>query len=91
MSLIFFPNADSNHIYENLLSDNIKSTLTRKEFIFSYENLMELINSNINLLDDAYDNIHKDLEYIDRQTDKIGNYNKVLKKIRKIEKDDRKL
>lgn len=83
MTFIMDPHSDSNHIYEKLLLGNIEPALTRKEFIFSFENLMELINSNISLLDDAYDNIHSDLEYIDRQTDKIGGNYKALKKLKK--------
>lgn len=79
-TFIMNPYADSNHIFEKLLSGDIKSTLTRKEFIFSFENLIELMNSNISLLDDAYDNIHNDLEYINKQTNEIGNSLKVLKK-----------
>ncbi len=73
-------NADPHHIYEKLLTNDIKPALSRKEFIFSFENLMELINSNIGLLDDAYDNIHSDLEHIAKQTEDINNFYKLLKR-----------
>lgn len=81
-TLILMPHSDPKHIYEKLLLGDIEPALTRKEFIFSFENLMELISNNINLLDDAYDNIHSDLEYIDKQTDEIGGRQKVLNKIK---------
>ena len=84
MTFIIDSNSDPNHLYEKLLSENVKPALSRKEFIFSFENLIEIINKNISLLDDAYDNIHKDLEYIDRQTDEIGGSYKALKKRKTI-------
>lgn len=83
MTLITNPHTDTNHIYEDILSNDFETTLTRKDFIFSFENIMEQINSNISLLDDAYDNIHKDLEYIDKQTNEIGRNYKILKKRKK--------
>lgn len=82
MTVITNPHSDPNHLYEKLLLGNIKPALTRKEFIFSFENIIELINNNINLLNDAYDNIHSDLEYINKQTEEIGDYHKALKKIK---------
>lgn len=82
-TFIIAPYSDPNHIYEKLLLGDIEPALSRKEFIFSFENLMELVNNNISLLDDAYDNIHSDLEYIDKQTDEIGDNYKALKKIKK--------
>lgn len=81
------PNSDPNHIYERLLLGNIEPALTRKEFIFSFENFMELINNNINLLDDAYDNIHSDLEFINKQIDEIEGHNKIFKKFKKSGKN----
>ncbi len=76
------PDTDPNHIYEKLLLGNNEPALTRKEFIFSFENLIELANGNISLLDDAYANIYSDLVFIDKQTDEIGGYIKALRKIR---------
>lgn len=78
-TLITNPHSDPHRLYENLLSGNIQPAFTRKEFIFSFENLMELLNDNLALLDDAYDNIHKDLEFIDKQTNKIGRHYRSLK------------
>lgn len=86
ITFIIEPHSDPSHLYEKLLSSDIEPALSRKEFIFSFENLIELINNNISLLDDAYDNIHSDLEYIDKQTGEIGGNHKALKKIKEDSK-----
>ncbi len=83
MTFLADPNTDPNHMYEKLLLGNVKSSLSREEFIFSFENILEIINNNISLLDDAYENIHGDLEFINRQTDEIGGNYRSLKKIKK--------
>ncbi len=87
-SACVFPHSDCNHIYEDLFSDDIKPALTRKDFIVSFEKLMEIIKDNISLLDDAYDNIHSDLEYIDKETDKIGGGIKAMRKYQKNKKSN---
>jgi len=87
-SLMLFPHSDINNIYEKLLSGNIEPAFTRKEIVLSFEEIMELLNSNINLLNDVYDNIHPELEIINKQTDDIGGYHSVLKKIKKIDKEN---
>lgn len=76
------PNSDPNQLFEKLLYGNIEPAFTKKEIIFSFENIMELIKSNINLLDDAYDNIHSELEIIDKQTNEFGGKLKALKKLK---------
>lgn len=86
MTLITDPHSDPSHIYEKLSLGEVKPAFSRKEFIFSFENLIELVNNNVGLLDDAYDNIHSDLEYIDRQTDEIGGKYKALRKIKRESK-----
>lgn len=86
-SLMISPYSDPNQLFEKLLSDNIEPAYTRKEIIFGFENMVELLNSNISLLDDAYDNIHSELEIIDKQTDEIGGQSKAAKKIRKLRKE----
>lgn len=78
------PQADPNHLFEKILSDNIDESFTRREVIDSFENTMDLIQNNINLLDDAYDNIHKELENIDRETEELSGRSKVLKKLKKV-------
>ncbi len=83
MTFMLDPCSDPNHIFDKLLLGDIKPAFSRKDFIFSFENLMELINDNISLLDDAYNNIHDDLKYIDKQTNEIGGNYKVLKRIKK--------
>lgn len=84
-TLIINPNSDPNQLFEKLVRGNINPAFTRKEVIFSFENMIELIKNNINLLDDAYDNIHYELEIIDKQTDELGGRLKVLKKIKQEE------
>lgn len=79
-SLVLSPNSDPYNIYAKMFDENIEKAFTRKEIIFSYENTIELIKNNINLLDDAYDNIHSELEVINNQTNEIGGYLKVLRK-----------
>ena len=78
-TLITVPHSDPHQLYEKLLSEKIKPAFTRKDFIFSFENIMELINDNLSLINDAYDNIHGDLEFIDKETDKIGRHYRSLK------------
>jgi len=85
MSLIFHPNSDPNQLFEKLFN-GVNPAFTRKEIIFSFENMMELIKNNINLLNDAYDNIHSELEFIDKQTDEIGGYFEIAKIKRKNKK-----
>lgn len=82
-SLIFQPDSDPNKLFEKLLFDSIEPAFTRQEIIFSFENIMELLNNNIKLLDDAYDNIHSELEVINKQTNEIGGNFKALKKMKK--------
>ena len=81
-SLMLEPNSDPNMLFNMLVSNNIEPAFTRKEVIFSFENIMELIQSNIQLLDDAYHNIHSELVIIDKQTDEFGGYSKVLRRIK---------
>lgn len=82
MTLMVTPHSDPNHLYEKLLFRSIDPALTRKEYIYSFEEFMELINQNINLLDDAYDSVHNRLECINKETDEIGGRSKALRKIR---------
>lgn len=88
-TLIISPDSDPNKLFEKLVRGNINPAFTRKEVIFSFENMMELIKNNISLLDDAYDNIHPELEVIDRQTDEIGGKVKALKKIKQEEQKNK--
>lgn len=79
-SFLMLSDFDQKHILEKMLSSEITPAFTRKEIIFSFENMMERIKDNIHLLDDAYENIHSYLEIIDRQTNELGGKNKILKK-----------
>lgn len=88
-TLIINPSSDPNQLFQKLVRCNMNSAFTRKEVIFSFENMMELIKDNISLLDDAYDNIHHELEVIDKQTDEIGGRIKALKKIKQEERKNK--
>lgn len=81
-SLLFTANSDPNCLFEKLLNGNIKQAYTNNDIKISFEKVLEVINNNLSLLDDAYDNIHSELEFIDNQTDEIGGVSKALKKIR---------
>ena len=79
-TLIFTSDIDSIEVLEKLIFNSITQSFNRKEVIFTYENIMELIQENIKLLDDAYDNIHCELEFIEKQTNEFGGMRKVLKR-----------
>lgn len=68
-SFISHPYADPNKLYEKLLELNPKKSYTRKEIIFAYENVIEYVKENSNLLDDVYDEIHHHLETINNEID----------------------
>ena len=77
-------------IYEQRRKMNLEMEKNKEILLDKFHKIMNnKKNKNKNQI--MKELFNEDLEYIDRQTDKIGNYNKVLKKIRKIEKDDRKL
>lgn len=78
-TLLIAPNSDPNRIFEKILNDNIKQAYTINDVIESYESVLNLINNNLSLLDDAYDNIHSELEFIDNQTNVINGTSKNLK------------
>lgn len=70
---------NSELLLKEFINSSFTPAFTRKEIIFSFENTMELIMNNIPLLDDAYDNIHSELQSI------VDNYErlKVKSKIKK--------
>ena len=74
--------ADPNQLFEKLLSNNIKPAYTRDDIVSSFDNIINLLNNNRGLLDDAYDNIHQELEIINNQIEEIGGYRKLRKRIR---------
>ena len=76
------PNCDPNRLFEKMLSGETMTALTRKEIIFSFENTIDLIQNNIDLLNDAYDNIQPDLAFINHQTNEIGGHIEAMKKIK---------
>ena len=79
-TLFLEPNCDPHNLSEQLILGNSFSPYSRKEIIFTFEEIIELVKSNINLLDSAYDNIHHELEFISQQIDEIGKNDKTLVK-----------
>ena len=71
-TLMLNPNIDINQIYTKLMFNKPHQIITREDYINSFERVLELVNENISLINDAYDNIHNDLEFIDNQTEEIG-------------------
>ncbi len=65
-----FLNLDEQKYYQDAYS--------RKEFIFLYERIIELLNNNKNLLNDCYSSIHSNLESISLNMKKTYNYEKVF-------------
>lgn len=70
--------ADPYHLFEKLSLDQTYQSYSRKEIIFTFEEIIELVKSNTNLLESAYDNIHPELEIISQQIDEIGRNDKTL-------------
>lgn len=67
-------------LIEELLNNESHQAFNRKEIIFSFENTMEHIMNNIPLLDDAYDNVHNELQSI------LDNYEILKAKTKKKKK-----
>lgn len=80
-SYIMETNVDPNNIFESLFYDNIKPAYTQNDIYQTFEKIVELSKDNITLLDDAYNEIHSDLELIQKETKENGGIFKVLKKI----------
>ena len=85
-SLLIDSNCDPYHLFEKVLSNETQSAFTRKEIIFSFENTLDLIKNNIDLLDEAYDNIQPDLAFINQQTDEFGGTISARKKIKQLKR-----
>jgi len=66
-------------VLEKLLFDSINPAFNKKEIISTFENIMELIQDNKKLLDDAYDNIHCELEFIEKQTNEFGDVREIAR------------
>ena len=77
-SPIEIPYADFNRLYEKVLESDKKDAYTFSKIVCDYEYITALARQNIRLLNDAYDDIHHNLEFINNETNKHGN--KLLKK-----------
>ncbi len=70
---------DYHHLFEKILQNSFSSNLTEEEFLTSAEKIITRFNDNRSLINDVYDNIHPDLDFISQQMDEIGNYNDIRK------------
>lgn len=86
-TLILNPEADRKNLFEKLVSEKNDYKLSRKELIVGWENIMTLLNDNISLLNDSYDNIHSDLSLIEEKTNEYGGLFKSWRKIKKLKKE----
>jgi len=77
-TLAFIPYGDPHNLYEQLFTGSIHSTLSRKDFIYHFEEIMELIHNHLPLLSDAYDEIHSELELICSQSKELERKSKIL-------------
>ena len=90
-TLLLSPYADPNNLFNRLAGDDeIKEAYNEEEVKDSYEKIIEMAANNQNLINDAYDNIHSELEFINRQTDEIGNAHKVNKIIKQKRKEKKR-
>ena len=80
LTLNILANLNSFPLIEELLNTESRQAFNRKEIIFSFENTMEHIMNNIPLLDDAYDNVHNELQSI------LDNYEILKAKTKKKKK-----
>ena len=87
-TLLLSPHADPNNLFYKLVGDEeIKEAFSEEEIKDSYEKTIETASNNQELINDAYDSIHSDLLFINRQTDEIGNtyeVNKIISKKKKM-------
>lgn len=74
------PNFDPHNLFEQLVLNDSYSSYSRKEVIFSFEEVMEMIKNNLYLLDSSYENIHLELQSISKQIDELRTHSKILKK-----------
>lgn len=72
------PYTDFNHLYEKVLESDKKDAYTFSKIICDYNYVVALARQNIRLLNDAYADVHHNLEFINNETNKYGN--KLLKK-----------
>lgn len=77
---MFIPNADPNFLFEKVMNNKLGEKIDRNDYIFDFEKTINIAKENINLLDDAYDNIHSELELIVNETNEKGGQMKRLKK-----------
>lgn len=81
-SLMLDPYNDSDSILELLYGDELGNDLTRKQVTSSFEEVIELLNNNRDLINDVYNETYFDKKKIDEETNKYGSLSKSLKLMR---------
>lgn len=71
------------HIIERLITKEINKAFDDDQIIEYFDRTLEIVKRNNVLIEDAYNCIHNDLEFIDNQTNEIGGVFKANKIIRK--------
>lgn len=62
--------------------DELGNDLTRKQVTSSFEEVIELLNNNRDLINDVYNETYFDKKKIDEETNKYGSLSKSLKLMR---------
>lgn len=79
-TLRLFPNCDQDNLFEKILEDELLPRFSREDVIVSYEKVMKIIQDNILMIEDAYQDIHDDLQFITDYTKAVNNINSFVKK-----------
>lgn len=79
------PWCDKDSIFQFIYNSCEFKELDRRIFINSMYKVLDLVYTNKNILDDAYDNIHSNLIFISEDTKRIGN----IKNVRKLVKNSK--
>lgn len=69
-----------NQLLEQITFNHTTKNYSQEEVISSFEKIIELLKNNIKLLDDAYENIHSELELINNEIEKNDGIMKIMKK-----------
>lgn len=85
-TLILDPSNDKNNILNKIYTNN-KKNHSIEEVILTYEKIIDLLDYNKYLLNDVYIETIYDINLINNEINKYGNFNKSLKLIKNIDKN----
>ena len=87
-SIMILNDRNSNDLYKKLLNPNQEQTLSKEEFISSFDKIIEIAQSSTPLLEDAYASIHSTLEQLTQGMDeRYSSIEKIKEYKKKIGKD----